>query len=309
MSFSASLVAACATAVAAAMPSVPLGPGVDIPVVGSGSCCGKYDIPAWLAQGNLHIDTSVDYGSQPDIAAAIKASGIPRDKLWLTSKINPESYGTNVSDAVEQLVLAPLETPYVDLILMHHAGRHQTDTNPHPDCFDANDPEGTYAKCRLDTFKSFLDLKARGKVRAVGVSNWEQRELEQVFNATGVWPSVNQIEHHPYWHTDQLVQFCRSKGIKVEAYAPMGNYPSRSKLLDDPALKAVASATGKTVGQVALKWEMQAGADIVIPRSQEPNHMKENVDVFDFSLTPAQAASLASLPQNKIYNTQCQPWC
>ena len=110
----------------AAMPYVVIRPNVQMPVVGVGSCCGTYNVSAWIALGNRHIDTSCDYGSQPTIGEAIRASGVPREQFFVTSKINAENYGPDVSAVVQDQVLGPLGLTYVDLLLMHHAGRPQT---------------------------------------------------------------------------------------------------------------------------------------------------------------------------------------
>ena len=119
------------TAQANTVPTIPLcnkdKTCLAMPIIGQGSCCGTYNISSWLAAGGTHIDTSVDYGSQPTIAAAIAASGIPRSSLWITSKLNVESCSTDMSAALQTLVLAPLQTNYVDLLLLHHAGRWETD--------------------------------------------------------------------------------------------------------------------------------------------------------------------------------------
>ena len=132
------LVAAAAAVAAgpADIPTVPIcttgankGSCYNMPVVGQGSCCGAYNISSWLSAGGIHIDTSCDYGSQPTIASAIAASGVPREKLWITSKINVESCATNMTQALYDLVLNPLQATYVDLLLLHHAGRWETDNN------------------------------------------------------------------------------------------------------------------------------------------------------------------------------------
>jgi len=296
-----------AIAALAEVPYVVIRPNVHMPVVGIGSCCGTYNVSAWIALGFRHIDTSCDYGSEPTIGAAIRASGVPREEFFVTSKINPENYGPDVSGVVQQQVLDPLELSYVDLLLMHHAGRPESSPN-RPPCFVNGDPRGTFYACRIETYRSLVALQAKGVARAIGVSNWEIRDLEQLFNATGMWPAVNQIEHHPYWHTDDLIAFCNANNISITAYAPMGAYP-RSFMLDNPAIATLARAKGKSVGQVALRWELQKGAGVVIPRSKTPAHMKDNVDIFDFELTAAEVESLNNFPQKKIYATQCQPWC
>jgi len=296
-----------ALGLAAAMPYAIINPGLHMPVVGLGSCCGTYNVTAWIQLGNRHIDTSCDYGSEPTIGDAIRASGVPRGDFFVTSKINPENYGPDVTSVVQDQVLTPLGLDYVDLLLMHHAGRPESETT-HPDCFVPNDPQGTYYKCRIETYQSMMQIQKTGHVRAIGVSNWEIRDLQQLFNATAQWPAVNQIEFHPYWHTDDLVNFCNDHGVSVTAYAPMGAYP-RSLDIENDVINNLAKSRGKSVGQIVLRWELQKGADTVVPRSKTPSHMQENVDIFDFTLTTSEVASMDNFPQKKVYATQCQPWC
>ena len=255
----------------------------EMPVVGQGSCCGSYNISSWLAAGGKHIDTSVDYGSQPTINLAIKASGLPRSSLWVTSKLNVESCATDMSSDMQSLILAPLGLDYVDLILLHHAGRWETDRNPHPPCFDASaagpSGNGTYYKCRMDTVQAMEALVAAGKARTWGVSNWQVRDFEQMFDAYGYYPSLNQIEFHPWWKESDVVAFCNKHGILVEAYAPMGD-GDRSHMRDFPLYAQLAKSYGITVGQLIMSYELQSGADIVIPRSSQMAHQMENLNLF-----------------------------
>ena len=169
-------------------------------------CCEPRRLPALARAGSAHRhprraassprSTSVDYGSQPTIAAAIAASGIPRSNLWITSKLNVESCATDMSSALQTLVLAPLAMTYVDLLLLHHAGRWETDNNPHPPCFNlaAAGPtgNGTYYQCRLDTVLAFEALRKAGKIRTWGVSNWQVRDLQQMYDVYGFYPALNQ---------------------------------------------------------------------------------------------------------------------
>lgn len=157
----------------------------QMPVVGQGSCCGAYNIDTWLSAGGIHIDTSCDYGSQPGIAASIAKAGADRSKLWITSKINVESCATNMTQALYDLVLNPLQMEYVDLLLLHHAGRWETDNNPHPPCFDLTkaNAQGTYYNCRLQTVQAYEAIVAQGLARTWGVSNWQVRDLEQMYAA------------------------------------------------------------------------------------------------------------------------------
>ena len=180
-----------------------LAPCYNMPVVGQGSCCGSYNITSWLSAGGIHIDTSCDYGSQPTVGAAVVASGIPRENLWITSKLNVESCATNMTSDLFTLVLEPLGMNYVDLLLLHHAGRWSTDNNPHPPCFDASQAgptgNGTYYKCRMQTVVAMQAIVAAGYARSWGVSNWEVRDLQQMYDVYGFYPAVNQIEFHPWW--------------------------------------------------------------------------------------------------------------
>lgn len=282
------------------------------------SCCGSYNISTWLSQGGIHIDTSVDYGSQPDIAAAIAASGIPREKLWITSKLNVESCGTNMTQALFDLVLSPLNTNYVDLLLLHHAGRWETDNDPRPPCWDSTlaNGQGSYYNCRLQTVQAFEAMRAQGYIRAWGVSNWNVRDLQQMKAVYGYYPPINQIEMHPYWQNREVVAFCNKNGILVEAYAPMGD-GDRSHMRDDPLFPPIAAAHGATVGQTILTWNLQTGADIVIPRSATPAHQAENLGLYNtdgtliYALNETEVAAIASIKTNytKIYHTDCQPWC
>ena len=269
-------------------------------------------------QGGTHIDTSVDYGSQPTIAAAIKASGVPRSSLWITSKLNVESCATDMKQDLQNLVLAPLQVDYVDLLLLHHAGRWQTDNNPHPPCFDASSAgpagNGTYYQCRLDTVLAFEALRTAGLIRTWGVSNWEVRDLQQMYDVYGFYPSINQIEHHPYWRESEVVAFCNKHGILVEAYAPVGD-GDRTHMRDDPVFPPIAAAHGATIGQVILAYDLSSGADIVIPRSATPAHQAENLALFSFpggmlQLNQTEIAAIESAhPYAKAYHTDCQPWC
>jgi 2,5-diketo-D-gluconate reductase A len=288
-----------------------------MPIVGSGSCCGTYNISSWLGQGGIHIDTSCDYGSQPTIAAAVQASGIPRSKLWITSKLNVESCATNMTQALFDLVLQPLQMEYVDLLLIHHAGRWETDNNPHPPCFDLSkaNAEGTYYNCRLQTVQAYEAIVAAGYARTWGVSNWQVRDLEQMYAAYGYYPAINQIEYHPWWRESDVVAFCNKHGIAVEAYAPVGD-GDRTHMRDSPIFAQMAAAHGVTVGQVILSYDLQSGADIVIPRSFQASHQLENLNLFGPGGVPVVTLSeveIAAIQSNhtygKAYHTDCQPWC
>ena len=138
----------------------------------------------------------MDYGSQPDIATAIQTSGVPRSQLWITSKLNVEYCATNMTQALYEQVLNPLQTSYVDLLLLHHAGRWETDNDPRPPCFDVTQANttGSYYNCLLQTVQAFEALRAQGLIKVWGVSNWNVRDLQQMYATYGYYPPINQIE-------------------------------------------------------------------------------------------------------------------
>ena len=307
---------------------VRIEPCYPMPIVGGGSCCGEYNISSWLAAGGRHIDTSCDYGSQPAISQAIAASGIARSDLWITSKLNPESYAENMTADLFSLVLEPLKTSYVDLILLHHAGRWNTDKNPRPACFDPKkaNVEGTYYDCRMEAVGALMDIVKQGYAKTWGVSNWEVRELEQCFAKYGTYPPINQIEHYPWWRESETVAFCNKHGIAVESYAPVGA-GDRSHMRDSPIFAAMGEKYGVTPGQLILSYDLQTGADIVIPRSANAQHQQENLALFTDDNNKnrnglvAAASMVAQISDldieaiqgnhsyKKVYHTECQPWC
>lgn len=293
---------------------------------------------AWIQLGYRHIDTSCDYGSEPTIGAAIAASGIPREQFFIvriactaaarrapgfgilnihcclnlqTSKLNPEDYAADMSAAMLTKVLQPLNVSYVDLLVLHHAGRYNNTGTVFPACLQPDNVQnGTYYQCRLDAWGALKKIQAAGQARAIGVSNWIERDLVQLHDVYGEYPALNQCEHHPYYWNSDLIAFHRSEGIVYEAYAPFGAYP-RSLDLNDTTIASVAQAHGVSAGQVMVRWAFQAGANVVIPRSKTPSHMVDNAGMAtpSFTLTDAEMSSLNSLPQKKVYATQCQPWC
>jgi len=218
-----------------------------------------------------------------------------------------------MTQALYEQVLNPLQTTYVDLLLIHHAGRWETDNYGRPPCFDVNQAgpsgPGTYYPCRLIVPEAFEALRAQGLIRSWGVSNYNVRDLEQMKAAYNYFPSINQIENHPYWNNREVVSFCNKNNILVEAYAPIGD-GTRTNMISDPALIPIAAAHNMSVGQVVLTWELQTGADIVIPRSATPSHQAENLALFSpwNPLSELEIAAISSIKTNwtKAYHTDCQ---
>lgn len=304
-----------------AVPSIDIGGGVMMPQVGLGTCCGKYDAPTWISLGGRYLDSAIDYGSQGTIGKAVSASGIDRKEFFIVSKIEPENYTVDMSVVMEKDILQSLKMTYIDLLLLHQAGRESSDRHWKPPCYDQSmaGKNGSWYQCRLDGWVGAKKLKAQGKVRAIGVSNYGEKELKQYYEFFKEYPAVNQIEFHPYYHEDSAdaldiastVSYCKTNGIRVTAYAPNADYP-RSRMLDDPAVKALAKEVGRTPSQVAQRWILQTlGTDnvIIIPRSKTAEHMKQNLGLFDWSLTTDQMKELDNLKQQKVYGTTCEPFC
>jgi len=212
---------------------------------------------------------------------------------------------------VDRGILQDLSVSRVDVIMAHQAGRHETDNNVRPPCFNATaagpDGPGTYAACRLQMMQAFLDVVKKGQARAHAVSNWQQRDFEQVFAAFGIYPSALEVEVHPYWHEDSLIDFCIASNITVINYAPVAL--GSAALFAEPAVVAAASAHGVTPAQVVLRWGLQRTRGVVIPRSSNAQHMADNMAVFGFALSDAEMAAMSNYSQKKIFNVYCQPWC
>jgi len=199
----------------------------------------------------------------------------------------------------------------LDMLMFHQAGRSEKDSNVRPPCFDpagASNGQGTYAACRLQTFQGMQQLMSAGKIRAIGVSNWQIRDIEQVFNATGAYPSALEVEVHPWWHEDDLIDYCRSKGITVINYAPVAM--AQPAYLSTPEVLAIAQSHAITPAQVLLLWGLQRTQGVVIPRSANATHMKENLAAPTLApLTGQEMLALSNFTQKKIFNVYCQPWC
>ena len=201
----------------------------------------------------------------------------------------------------------------VGALMWHQAGRAASATNYRPPCFNASAAgpagPGAYAACRAQGYAALLDVQRAGGAQYIGVSNYAVRDLQQLHDALGVWPDVMEIEVHPYWHEDALIDFARSRGVHILNYAPLAKGAAGPGLLTDPAVLAVAAAHGKTAAQVVLRWGLQRTGGSVLPRSTNSEHMKDNLDVAGFALTEAEMGALGGLPQKKLYQTSCYPWC
>jgi diketogulonate reductase-like aldo/keto reductase len=264
------------------MPDVPtlmLHDEVAIPQLGF----GVWQIPAGdtervvseaLEAGYRHIDTAAAYGNEEGVGAAVRASGIPREELFVTTKLWNGDQGDEEAREALALSLERLGLEYVDLYLIHW---------PMPG-----------AERIVETWKAFEDFFDDGRARAIGVSNFRVDDLEILAEETDVRPAINQIELHPRFQQTVLRRYHAGHGIATEAWAPL----AQGDLLGDPVLEEIAGDRGKSTAQVILRWHLQIG-NVVIPKSATPGRIRENIDVFDFELDEGEMAQIAGLDRGE----------
>ncbi|WP_407685671.1 aldo/keto reductase [Mycobacterium sp. HUMS_1102779] len=254
---------------------VTLNDGNAIPVVGLGvfkvpPAEAEQAVSAALRAGYRHIDTAAAYRNERETGRAVAGSGVPRDQLYVVTKLWNADQGYDSTLAAFDASMDRLGLDYLDLYLIHW---------PLP-------AQNTF----VDTFKAFAHLRDQGRIRSIGVSNFEPEHLTVLIDATGIVPAVNQIELHPRFPQRELREAHAQRGIATEAWAPLG----QGELLRNPTVVAVAESCGRTAAQVLIRWHIQLG-NIVIPKSVNPSRIASNFDVFDFELSADQMARISSL--------------
>ena len=223
-----------------------------------------------LEIGYRLIDTAKLYGNERDVGAAVRESGIPREEIFVTTKLWNDDHGYEPALRAFERSRQELGLDYVDLYLIHW---------PVP-------------RLRQESWKALLRLREQGLVRSIGVSNYTIRHLQELLPATPIPPSVNQVEFHPFLYQRELLEFCQSRGIKVEAYSPL----ARGRRMKDPVTVEMAARYARTPAQVMIRWSIQHGL-VVIPKSVRPERIRENATVFDFELTPKDMGRLDALDE------------
>ncbi|MEV3935982.1 aldo/keto reductase [Glycomyces sp. NPDC049804] len=256
---------------------IELNDGIAMPRIGYGTYKVGDDeaqqaVEAALATGYRLIDTAEMYGNEVGVGRAVAASGVPREEVFLTTKVWNDHHGAGPARAALEASLERLGTDYLDLYLIHW---------PSP-------KQGLYA----ETFQALLKARDEGLIRSAGVSNFLPEHLEAVREATGVYPSVNQVELHPYFNQPELRAWQAERGIATESWGPLGQ--RTGSVLAEPAVTAAAEAHGKTPGQVVIRWHLQHGC-VVIPKSSKASRIAENFDVFDFALSGDEIAAIDAL--------------
>ncbi|MFF7865686.1 aldo/keto reductase [Streptomyces qaidamensis] len=228
-----------------------------------------------LEAGYRSIDTAAIYGNEEGTGKAIAGSGVPREELFVTTKLWNADQGYDSTLRAFDTSLEKLGLDYVDLYLIHW---------PTPE-------RGLY----VDTYKAFEKLHADGRIRAIGVSNFLPEHLQKLIGETSVVPAVNQIELHPHLQQGASRDYHAEQGIATEAWSPLGQGKG---LLEVPAIVAIARKHDRTPAQVVLRWHLQLG-NVVIPKSVTPSRIKENIDVFDFSLDDEDLAAISALNEDR----------
>ena len=231
-----------------------------------------------LAAGYRHVDTANAYFNEVAVGRAIRESGVPREELFVTSKLFPQSYpyeqcGPDIAATLERLGL-----DYLDLLLFHQ-------------------PYGVY----VEGWRAMEEAVAAGKVRSIGLSNFPVRKIEEVMAVATIRPAVLQVEVNPYWNQHDLRAELERIGlgdVTLEGWYPLGH--GDAALLAEPVFKQLGEKYGKTPAQVILRWEVQEGV-VVFPKTLSAEHMRENLDIFDFELTADELARIDALPQHAYY--------
>jgi 2,5-diketo-D-gluconate reductase A len=262
------------------VPTIRLNNGVEIPQLGF----GVYQIPPEetaeavgraLEIGYRHIDTAEMYGNEKEVGEAVRASGLDRGEVFLTSKLNNGSHRRDDALRAFDGTLEALGFDQLDLFLIHW-------------------PLPTTDVDYVETWKAMEEIYAGGRCRAIGVSNFNPHHLRRLFGETEVRPAVNQIEVHPYLAQDDVRAFDAEHEIVTEAWSPI----AQGKVLDDPAIEAIAQRLGRTPAQVVLRWHVQRG-DVVFPKSVTPARMEENFDLFSFELSEGDMAAITGLDRHE----------
>lgn len=260
------------------MQTILLPSGQDMPLLGfgtyrlQGKACTRAVILA-LEVGYTHIDTAAMYGNHDAIAAALKQTGVDRSALFITSKVFNDELRHDAVLAACDCALQELQADYLDLYLIHWPSRDVP---------------------IAETMRALAKLQQDGKVRNVGISNFNIRLTEEAIRASEVPVAVNQVEYHPYLNQEKLLAFCKEHNVALTAYCPL----ARGRAAKDKVLRRIGRTDGKSAAQVALRWLLQKGI-ITIPKSGTPERIRENFEVFDFTLTDEEMKQIDTIGRSE----------
>lgn len=259
--------------------NIKLNNGVEMPMAGIGTFLlspdeAEVSVLNALKDGFRLIDTANAYVNEKAVGRAMKASGLPREEIFLETKLWPAFYEQD--DAVEK-TLKRLDTDYIDLLLIHQ-------------------PSGNY----IAGYKLMEKAYKEGKVRAIGLSNFDEAQIKEILSVCEVKPTVLQTEVHPYFQEKELKKFLTTQGMVIQAWYPLGH--GDKALIQEPLFTELAEKYGKSNTQIILRWHVQS-SNIVIPGSKNPAHIKDNFDLFDFALTDEEMEKISALDKGVRYYT------
>jgi len=267
------------------MQYVKLNNGIEMPMLGfgvfqvkDGNQCIEA-VKTALAAGYRSLDTASVYGNEKSVGTAMKESGVPREEIFLTTKVWNEVQRTgDVEEAFKQS-LSDLQTDYIDLYLIHWPVK------------------GRY----VDTWLSLEKIYNSGRAKAIGISNFHEYHIDDIEKVWSVVPVINQIELHPRLTQKPLIKYCRDRNIIPESWSPLGgSNPGevKNKIVQEPVIETIGKKYGKSPAQVILRWNIDLGI-VTIPKSINPSRIRENLDIFDFKLTSDEIASIDALNTNQ----------
>lgn len=261
--------------------TVLLNSGYEMPIMGLGTYSLLDDncinsVVSELQSGGRLIDTAYMYHNEEAVGEGIKQSGIPREEIFVETKLYPNQYA-DAANAIDE-ALKKLDVEYIDLMLLHHPGDYD-----------------------VEAYKAMEQAVKDGKIRSIGLSNWYIEELEDFLPQVEIMPAVVQNEIHPYYQEIEVVPYIQSLGIVVQGWYPLGGRGYTAELLGNETIKAIADAHGVSAAQVILRWNLQRGV-IVIPGSSNPDHIKENLDLFGFELSDNEMEQIKALNRDEKHD-------
>lgn len=263
-------------------PTVMLNSGYEMPIAGIGTyslhgetCINS--ITSALEQGVRLIDTAYMYDNEEEVGEAIRKSKVPREEIFVITKIYPGEQFQNPEKAIQD-ALDKLDIGYIDMMLLHHPG--------------AND---------VNAYKAMEKFVEQGKIRSLGLSNWYIEEIDDFIAQVNIKPALVQNEIHPYYQEQKVIPYMHDLGIVMQAWYPLGGRGHQSELLNDKTILEIAENHGKSAAQIILRWDLQNGV-VVIPGSSNPAHILENISLFDFELTKKEMEKIAALDRNEKHD-------
>lgn len=261
--------------------SVLLNSGYEMPIMGLGTysltdreCYNS--VTALLEAGGRLIDTAYMYHNEESVGRAVRDSDVPREEIFVMTKLYPSQFAD--AEAAIDEALEKMDIGYIDMMLLHHPGNGD-----------------------VEAYQAMEEAVAAGKIRSIGLSNWYVEELEEFLPQVSITPALVQNEIHPYYQENDVIPYIQEKGIAVQGWYPLGGRGHTAELLGDETISSIAQAHGVSSVQVILRWNLQKGV-VVIPGSSNPEHIRENLDLFGFELTTEEMEQIKALDRDEKHD-------